>query len=109
MIEVRVQTDMPQVTIEQVAVLYAKFKRMDVPDYYEEGQRNPFAGLVDIIPETASAYAVIPEREEQTIEFAKLLLRGVGGRRKIRSKVCTKDEVNYTMFSKGGDVVVLYV
>lgn len=109
MTQVVVQSDLPSVTIESVETLYAKYDRMDVPGYYEEGQENPWAGLTRIIPRTARAYAVVPMKDLSTIGLARSLLKGVGGRRKIKFAIRHKGEVNYQMFAPAGKVTVLYV
>ena len=107
--QVVVQQDLPSVNVESVETLYAKFERMDVPGYYEEGQENPWAGLTRIIPRTARAYAVVPIKDIATITLAQALLKGIGGRRKIKFAIRHKGEVNYQMFAPAGKVTVLYV
>lgn len=109
MTDVRVQTDCPTITVERVESLYARFRRMDIKTYYKEGQRNPYKGLVDVIPETAKVYTLIHERDIDNIEIAQRLLKGVGGRKKIRQALKTKAEINYQMFSPGGKILILYV
>lgn len=109
MADVRVQTDLATITVERVDALYARFRRMDIKGYYKEGQKNPYKGLVDVIPETAKVYTLIHEKDLENLEVAKKLLKGVGGRKKIRKALKTKSEINYQMFSPGGKIIILYV
>lgn len=109
MTQVVVQSDMPSVNVESVETLYAKFERMDVAGYYEDGQENPWAGLTRIIPRSARAYTVVPIKDIATITLAKAMLKGIGGRRKIKFAIRHKGEVNYQMFAPAGKVTVIYV
>lgn len=105
----RVQTGLEGVTIERVDVLYAEHARMDVPGYYKDGEENPYAGRCRIIPKTASAYAMIPVRDERRLEMARLLLKGIAKRKRVREVISEKHEVNYNQFAAASQIVVLYV
>lgn len=106
---VGVQTGLEGVTIESVEKLYAEYRRMDVPDYYEEGQENPFAGRCRVVPRKATYYAMVPAKDETRLAQARLLLKGVARRRKVREVICNKGEINYNQFAPASKVVVLYV
>ena len=106
---IAVQTGLEGVTIESVQTLYEEFERMDVPDYYEDGQENPYAGRCRVVPQKATYYAMVPQVDEARLAQARLLLKGVGRRRKVREVVCNKGDINYNQFSPASKVVVLYV
>jgi hypothetical protein len=106
---VEVDTGLPRVTVEYVAELYAEYTRMDRPDYYGDGEENPYLGRISVIPRKATVYAMVPEGEPDSISLARQLLRGVGGRRKIRAVPCERHEINYNQFAKAGRIIVLYV
>jgi hypothetical protein len=97
------------VTVESVETLYSEFTLMDVPEYYAEGGENPYAGRTRVIPRKATFYAMIPEDDAVNVTMARLLLKGIGRRRKVREVLCEKHEVNFNQFAKVGKIVVLYV
>lgn len=105
----RVQTGLEGVTIERVDTLYAEYTRMDVPEYYKEGEENPYAGRCRLIPETATVYAMIPARDEGRLEMARLLLKGYAKRKRVREVIGEKHEVNFNQFAAASKIVVLYV
>jgi hypothetical protein len=104
-----VQNGLTNVQIMPVSELYAEYDRMDVPDYYEDGEVNPYAGRIKVVPRKASFYTMIPAMDETALALARALLKGVGKRRKVREAICTKGECNFNMFAKAGKIVVLYV
>ena len=106
---ISIDTGIHGVTVESVGKLYAQFERMDVPDYYAEGEENPYAGRCRVIPRKATAYAMVPAGEPENVAMARLLLKGVGRRRKVREVICEKHEINFNQFAKVGKIVVLYV
>jgi hypothetical protein len=97
------------VTVERVTDLYRQFDRMDVPGYYEGDEQNPYAGRCAVVPKSATVYAMVPAGSDEQISLARALLKGVGGRRKVREKVCTKPEINYNQFAQSGKILVLWV
>lgn len=106
---ISVQSDMPGVNIERVDRLYAQFARMDVPDYYDEGEENPFAGRCRVIPRTATFYTMVPASDEDGIEAAAMILKSVAKRKKVRFTLCEKHEINFNQFAPAGKVVVMFV
>jgi hypothetical protein len=108
-VTVSVDNGLSNVVVESVEKLYREHALMDVPDYYGEGEENPYEGRVRVIPRKATAYTMIPEGETDSIAMARLLLKGIAKRRKIWEVVCDKHEVNYNQFARVGRIVVLYV
>jgi hypothetical protein len=104
-----IQTGLEGVTVESVETLYAEHTRMDVPDYYKDGEENPYAGRVRVIPRKAAVYAMVPERDEDRLAMARLVLKGMAKRKRVREVVCEKHELNYNQFASVGRIVVLYV
>jgi hypothetical protein len=104
-----IQNGLTNVSIMPVSELYDEFERMDVPDYYKDGEVNPYAGRVEIIPFTATYYTMVPERDELALEMARAMLKGVAKRKKIREAIVSKAKLNYNQFSKASEIVVLYV
>lgn len=104
-----VQTGIEGVTIESVDTLYAEYRRMDVPDYYKDGEENPYEGRVRVIPRKAAIYAMVPEVDENRLMMARAVLKAMAKRRRVREVVCEKHEINYNQFAHAGRIVVLYV
>lgn len=105
----KVQTGLEGVSIESVERLYAEYDRMDVPDYYKDGEENPYAGRCRVVPRKASVYAMVPAKSEANLLMARSLLKGFGKRKKVREVLCDKHEINYNMFSDASQIVILYV
>lgn len=99
----------PGVTIESVDDLYSRRDAMDIEGYYEKGEVNPWEGRCTVVPKTARFYAMVPSNDDLRLTMARLLLRGVAMRRRVREVVCEKDEINYNQFAPPGQIVVLYV
>lgn len=97
------------VTIEKVETLYEEFQRMDVPAYYHEGGENPYAGRCRVVPRKATYYTMIPERDVEKLAMARLTMKGLARRRKVREVTCAKAEVNFNQFVPASKIVVLYV
>ncbi len=104
-----IQTGLEGVTVESVERLYAEYERMDVPDYYKDGEENPYAGRCRAVPRKASVYTMIPAKNELNLMMARSILKGMGKRKKVREVLCEKHEINYNMFADAGQIVVLYV
>ena len=105
---VSVQTDLPGITIESVARLYAQYDRMNVPDYYEDGEENPFAGRCRVIPKKATYYAMVPAKDRDACLMAAQTLIGLAKRKKVRFVTRTKGEINFNQFAPAGDIVVMW-
>jgi hypothetical protein len=109
-VNIRVDTGVNGVTVEQVTTLYEEYARMDVPAYYEEyGGENPFAGRCRVIPFKATYYTLVPERDLETLMIARLIMNKIGKRRKVYEVACEKHEINFNQFTHTGRIVVLYV
>jgi hypothetical protein len=104
-----IDTGIAGVTVEKVETLYAEFERMDVPAYYHEGGENPYAGRCRVIPQKATYYTMIPARDAEKLEMARLTMKGIARRRKVREVMCEKAEVNFNQFVSASRIVVLYV
>jgi hypothetical protein len=52
---------------------------------------------------------MVPSDDGQRLTMARVLLRGVAMRRKVREVVREKHEINYNQFAAPGQIVVLYV
>jgi hypothetical protein len=104
-----IQTGFEGVTIELVDRLYAEYERMDVPDYYKEGEENPYAGRCRIVPKTASVYAMVPAKDERRVEMARALLKAFAKRKRVREVISEKHEVNFNQFAEASKIIVLYV
>lgn len=104
-----IDTGIAGVTVEKVETLYAEFERMDVPEYYHEGGENPYAGRCRVVPQKATYYTMVPERDADKLTMARLTMKGLARRRKVREVTCEKAEVNYNQFVPATRIVVLYV
>ena len=105
----RVDTGINGITIETVSGLYAQYESMNVPAYYEKGESNPFSGRVACIPKSAQYYVMVPEREKERLEHARIILKSIARRKKVREVIREKHEVNYNQFVNASRIVIMYV
>lgn len=96
------------VTVERVADLYLRFAALDIEGYYEEGERNPYAGLCDLIPKKATHYVMVHEKS-RNLDMARAVMKGLAKRRKVREVACEKHKINYRPFAPAGKIIVLWV
>lgn len=95
------------VTVESVPDLYARRAALDIDGYYEAGERNPYDGLCRLIPARARHYVMVHEKSHH-LDMARLVMKGLAKRRKVREAVCEKHEINYRPFAPAGRIVVLW-
>lgn len=95
------------VTVESVQDLYARRDALDIKDYYEDGEKNPFAGLCELIPAKAQHYVLVHERSRH-VEMARATMRGLAKRRKVWEEVCEKHQINYRPFAPAGRIIVMW-
>lgn len=96
------------IMVERVADLYARFKAMNDPDYYDEGEENPYLRLTKIIPPTARYYTIVHESSRQLLH-ARLIMKSVSKRRKVNERLCEKHEINFRAFSQAGKLILIWV
>lgn len=94
--------------IERVVDLYASRDALDVPSFYHEGERNPFEGRCAIVPKTAMFYTMVLAKDEGIVAAARMVMKKLAGRRKLREVRTNKDEVCYPGFAKASDVIVFW-
>lgn len=112
---VRTQTGEAEVTILKVADLYMRHAETEalvkslISHGYDPNAKNPYDGLIGIVPRTARYYTIIPEADTVSVRMAERLMRGVASRRHgVRKVVKEKHEVAYNHFAPAGPVVVFY-
>lgn len=106
---ISIDTGAKGVTVESVETLYRQYDSMDVPNYYENGEKNPYGGLVSIIPKKATFYAMVPISDSNRVAMARLLIKSVAKRKRVREAICEKSEINYNQFEKASQILIVYV
>jgi hypothetical protein len=96
------------IDIRTVKDLYASFEALDVPSYYKDGETNPYSGLCQIISQKSRFYTMVPANDEARLLTARHMMKIIAGRRKLRERLCSTDEVNYNQFAKAGHVVLMW-
>lgn len=96
------------VTVESVRDLYARRAALDIDGYYRAGENNPYDGLCQIVPTRAQHYVMVHEKDKEHLATARLVMRGLAKRRKVREALCEKHEINYRPFAPAGRIVVLW-
>jgi len=96
----------PALTVEMVDILYKKRESLNIPGYYEEGEKNPFDGLCSIVPKSAKYYTVIADGD---LSGAIRMMKNLRRHKKVQCVKTNRDFVNYTHYAKAGDVTVVFV